>query len=177
MITNATSIPGWMTLTELKWLADAARNSKIIIEFGSYLGRSTRALADNCNGTIYAVDPWDGIYHNNDGSLANWINTAVFDVFSDNLKDHIESGKVIPIKNYSWAFREFIKADLIFIDGDHRYDEVKNDICNGLRYIKSGGILSGHDYSHKTWPGVKQAVDELLGTVKHCDSIWWTKIV
>lgn len=177
MINKALQIPGWMSHSELNWLADRARDSIIIIEFGSYLGRSTRALADNTNGVVYAVDPWDGTYYNNDGSVADWVNTAVFDVFSDNLRDHIETGRVIPIKNYSWAFKERVRADLIFIDGDHRYDEVKNDICNGLRFIKSGGIISGHDYSHKTWPGVKQAVDELLGKVDHCDSIWWTKIV
>ena len=66
---------------------------------------------------------------------------------------------------------------MVFIDGDHRYEEVKLDIIHALGLIRSGGIISGHDYSHKTWPGVKRAVDEVLGTVHHCDSIWWTKII
>lgn len=177
MIANAVNIPGWMTNAELNWLAEKAKSAKFITEFGCYLGRSTRALADNTEGTIFAVDPWDGVYYNNDGTKADWINTAVFDVFCANLSDHIKSGRVVPVQNYSWAFRPPIRMDLIFIDGDHRYDEVKLDIIHALGMVKSGGIISGHDYIHTTWPGVKKAVDEILGTVKHCDSIWWTTII
>lgn len=175
MITKAQVIEGWMSDTELNWLANAAKNAKVIIEFGCYLGRSTRALADNCPGVVYAVDPWNGVYHNNDNTIAKWLNTNVFDVFCYNLDDHIKSGKVIPIKDFSWAFHEPVKADLIFIDGDHRYEEVKIDITIATRFINPDGIIAGHDYSHGTWPGVKQAVDEMLGNVSHCDSIWWTR--
>jgi hypothetical protein len=28
--------------------------------------------------------------------------------------------------------------------------------------VRAGGILSGHDYDHKLFPGVVKAVDELL---------------
>jgi hypothetical protein len=177
MIDKALGIPGWMSEPELTWLAQQAKDKQFIVEFGCYLGRSTRALADNTDGVIYAVDPWDGTYYNDDGSIADWINTNVLDVFVGNLKEYIDSGKVVPVKEFSWAFRPIFKADMVFIDGDHRYHEVKNDIVHALAIVKSGGIISGHDYSHYTWPGVKQAVDELLGTVKHCDSIWWTKIL
>jgi hypothetical protein len=176
MITRALDIPGWMSHCELEWLASKARESPVIIEFGCYLGRSTRALADNTTGIVYAVDPWNGVYFNNDGTVADWINTGVYEIFESNLKDHLETGRVIPIRSYSWSFVDPIRADLIFIDGDHRYEEVKNDIIHALTLIKSGGIISGHDYSHKTWPGVKRAVDELFGDVNHCDSIWWTEI-
>lgn len=174
---NPKDIPGWMNDNELEWLTEHAKECQTITEFGCYLGRSTRALADNCPGVVYAVDPWDGVYYNDDGSRATWLNTEVFDIFSHNLADHIASGKVFPVKEFSWAFRPHIRMDLVFIDADHRYEEVKNDIVHALGMVKSGGIISGHDYSHSTWPGVKQAVDELLGTVKHCDSIWWTRIV
>lgn len=177
MINKALSIPGWMSEAELNWLAEHAKESLITVEFGCYLGRSTRALADNTNGIVYAVDPWDGIYYENNGKRAEWLNTAVMDVFIDNLKDHVDSGKVLPIKEFSWAFKVPVRANLVFIDGDHRYDEVKSDIYKALSILKSGGIISGHDYTHPDWPGVKQAVDELLGTVHHCDSIWWTKII
>lgn len=176
MIETALSIEGWMSEIELRWLAYQAKISKIIIEFGSYMGRSTRALADNTDGIVYAVDPWDGKYYNHDGSLCDSVNTDVFDIFKSNLEDHIKSGKVIPVKDYSWAFGEPIKADLIFIDGDHRYEEVKIDIMKALRYINPKGIIAGHDYGHREWPGVRKAVDEVLGNVSHCDSIWWCKI-
>lgn len=36
-------------------------------------------------------------------------------------------------------------ADLIFIDGDHRYESVVNDTNAWLPKVKSSGIISGHD--------------------------------
>jgi predicted O-methyltransferase YrrM len=37
-------------------------------------------------------------------------------------------------------------ADLIYIDGDHRYDGVRNDIRVWLPRVRHGGILAFHDY-------------------------------
>ena len=65
------------------------------------------------------------------------------------------------------------QADLVFIDGDHRYEPCKQDIKRYRPLVRKGGILAGHDYNHRTWPGVARAVDELLGPVRHCGTIWW----
>lgn len=51
-------------------------------------------------------------------------------------------------------------VDLVFIDGDHHYEQVQKDIRLWLPHIKPGGILCGHDYGFEKWPGVKQAFDE-----------------
>lgn len=52
--------------------------------------------------------------------------------------------------------------DFVFIDADHSYGGCARDI--GLWYpkLKTGGLLSGHDYAHPEFPtwGVKSAVDE-----------------
>ncbi len=50
--------------------------------------------------------------------------------------------------------------DLVFIDACHDYRFVKSDTANALRMVRNGVIL-WHDY-HPGWPGVVQAVDELL---------------
>ena len=47
----------------------------------------------------------------------------------------------------------------MFIDADHSYTGMIQDIQSWLPKIKSGGYLAGHDYD---WPGVLQAVTELL---------------
>jgi len=55
--------------------------------------------------------------------------------------------------------------DIIFLDGDHRYEAVKADIAAWLPKIRPGGLLCGHDYSTRgNNVGVKKAVDEVLGS-------------
>ena len=51
--------------------------------------------------------------------------------------------------------------DFVFIDADHRYESVLNDITLWLPKVRSGGLICGHDFCD-TWPGVKRAVGELL---------------
>jgi len=49
--------------------------------------------------------------------------------------------------------------DLIYIDGDHRYDSVKSDLNAWYGKVKKGGILCGDDFD---WPGVRAAVLEFM---------------
>ncbi len=71
--------------------------------------------------------------------------------------------------------------DFAFIDADHTFDQVRNDIQNWWPKIRNGGILSGHDYNSPKdrsghW-GVKKAVDEFaahmqLDVVEHGCNVW-----
>ena len=54
-------------------------------------------------------------------------------------------------------------ADLVFLDGDHTYDGLKADIEEGLRIVRPGGILAGHDFTRVSWGGdVQRAVRDML---------------
>jgi len=174
-IEKALSIPGWMSSQELTWLASKAKECDIIVEFGSFCGRSTRALADNTDGIVYAVDPWNVDYFTEQGTVLEGVNTFVLPQFIENLREHVESGKVIPVRNFSYNFKCSSLVDMVFIDGDHRYNICKKDILVALTNTKYGGIISGHDYGQSGWPGVKQAVDEFFPNAQIEDTIWWTK--
>jgi len=57
--------------------------------------------------------------------------------------------------------------DYVYIDADHTYPAVKEDILAWWPKVRSGGILGGHDYkdkkiSRKVFCGVKQAVNEFV---------------
>src|SRR3990167_4137266 len=49
--------------------------------------------------------------------------------------------------------------DFVFLDGDHRFDHVCPDIIYWAQKVKSGGIVSAHDYYAFGWSGVVQAVN------------------
>ncbi len=63
--------------------------------------------------------------------------------------------------------------DIIYLDGDHTYDAVKNDLQLSYKKIKDGGWICGHDYEMNMTKanrfynfGVKRAVDEFCSTNK-----------
>lgn len=83
--------------------------------------------------------------------------------------------------------------DLVFIDADHRYDHVVEDILAWYPKVKSGGIICGHDYdppdhpltlaelaqysdldfTHGTHFGVVRAVQEFFPQVQHLANVWF----
>ena len=69
-------------------------------------------------------------------------------------------------------------ADVVYIDADHSYQAVREDIALWYPRITPGGALCGHDYyQEKHWPGVKRAVDEFiareqLSLTTYADSSW-----
>lgn len=180
-ILAASEIEGWMTDEELTWLAKTAKDKKLIVEFGSHCGKSTRALADNSpeGAIVIAVDPWSGDYFDESGKKVEVLGGSRFNDFQQNLFNHIATGKVLPVRKLSTEFQlDHSKADFVFIDGDHRYETVKLDIANALSMIgKNGGIVAGHDYNHEEWDGVARAVHEFFGTdINLVGTIWWVEI-
>ena len=72
--------------------------------------------------------------------------------------------------------------DMVFIDAEHSYDGVKNDIRNWIKKIKKGGIISGHDYEHPNFPGVKIAIDESIDEFNldiniERGYVWWSIVI
>jgi predicted O-methyltransferase YrrM len=167
MIGQAITINGWMLSTELEWLAEQAKRHRNIVEVGSWMGRSTRALADSTRGNVTAVDTWKGSDEDEHrrilkGQPESWL----FDQFSKNLADHIKVGKVIPYQLTSSFAASIFRAegdtyDMIFIDASHDHENVKADLAAWYPLLAPGGLFCGHDFN-KNHPGVMQAVTEFF---------------
>lgn len=136
---------GWMSPTELDWLATQAAAMRTVIEIGSYHGRSSFALAEACPGTVHCIDPWA-----DDDVWAAW-NRDV----ADRCPNVVAHRALSPAAGVDIAD----DPDMVFIDGSHDYEDVHADITYWLP--RTRGLLCGHDYL--TFPGVAKAVDELLG--------------
>lgn len=123
---NALNVPGWMFEPDLALLSIVAKHTPAdtsFIEFGTFLGRSTRVISDNVDPTvrIHAVDIWDinvfnphSIY---DNLVARWEATSGSSdqsIISTNFKNACN----IAIKAGSWeaAFSNFTQNNN-YIDG------------------------------------------------------------
>jgi hypothetical protein len=183
-IKRALEIPGYMDARDLQWLAQRASTRKRIVEVGSYQGRSTRAMAHNTTGTVWAVDTWECT-----GELASLRNERpgdwVYESFLSNMRGLLN---VVPIRMTSLeASRHFArlgqKFDMVFIDASHDCQSVKQDIEVWKPLLEPGGLLGGHD---KNWVEVNKAVNECLPQIPWAkslgpqdltiDSIWYTLV-
>jgi predicted O-methyltransferase YrrM len=176
---RALATPGFTSDTKLLFLARAAAKAQVVVEIGSWLGRSTRALADNCPGVVYAVDDWRGPENSPQNRLHF---EQAYDAFRANCADLIAAGKVAPLRVASPAaaekFRELVDQpiDLLFIDGLHTHAAVGADLAAWIPLLRPGGLLCGDDFSD-AWPGVISAVSGRLQAFDVADDtdLWFTR--
>lgn len=140
-----------------------------ILEIGSYLGASTTAIGHAILGKeseLYCLDCWHD--YNSQGffdhALAGTTSTD-YDILGRFLHNTAFLGQTLRVLKGAVAqFSTLLPDgffDLIFIDGAHDYASVMFDILLGLRVLKPGGLLCGHDF-HSDGIGVIQAVNELI---------------
>lgn len=132
-----------------------------VLEIGAYAGASAilwaQALKRHRVGDakVISVDPWDRYLNleNNDRLRYRMMNRAlaegkIFRLFHDNIKAAGVADVCTPIKGRSVDVMERLEKesfDLIYIDGDHHLDAVREDIRKALPLLKDGGILCGDD--------------------------------
>jgi len=149
-------------------------------EIGSWKGRSFSSvfhILKLCGyKNIYTIDTWNGDkdsgyefsqYH-------EVVAKDIFDEFTTNLKNLGFDGQYTPIKLPSTeASKQFDDEffDIVFIDADHSYDAVVEDIRAWLPKVKKDGILCGHDILHID---VRKALeDEAVVYTTVPDNIWF----
>jgi predicted O-methyltransferase YrrM len=155
---RAMETPGWMTVKEMHWLANQAGRHNKIVEIGSWMGRSTTAMAQSTKGVVYAVDTWRGTSPEHDDIMKSVTPDNLFKAFQHHTQG-IEN--IVAVRKPSIeAAKEIPEADMVFIDAAHDYESVKADIQAWQKKLTHGGLICGHDYEYS--PGVKQAVQELL---------------
>ncbi len=125
---------------------------KQVLEIGAYAGVSAEVFLLH-GADVISVDPWP-----DDG---------VFEACMRRLKPYPSWGFIrgeSPAALLPLFGRAF---DLIYIDGDHSYAAVRADIQAARWLVAPNGWIGGHDYAGPDTPGVKLAVDELLGVPVH----------
>jgi len=121
---------------------------KHIVEIGVEKGLYTKALAKfNPQATIYAIDAWHPIK-----GYRDHVNRDKLQRFYEISKERLAPfPNVKIIRQLSLdAVRDFNdkSLDAVYIDADHCFQSVTNDICEWGKKVKAGGIVAGHDFAH-----------------------------
>jgi predicted O-methyltransferase YrrM len=147
-------IPGWLTDEEgeaLYELARACRGEAVIVEIGSWKGKSTVCLGlgsrAGASVPVYAIDP-HADYR--------------FGDFKANVERAGIADLVRPVASLSQsAADDFDKPiELLFVDGSHQYDLVLEDFEKWVPKVVEGGWVAFHD---TTWtPGPRRVVGQAI---------------
>jgi predicted O-methyltransferase YrrM len=168
-------IQGWFNYTDVfDLLVSKVPDGGVFVEGGAWLGSSSSYLCDIAQDriNIFVVDTWKGSSDelNTFHKLATM--TDIYPIFLDNMGDR----KFTPIRKQSVeASQDFQdnSCDVVYIDMQHTYEAVKEDLNAWYPKVKAGGYIAGHDAHH---PGVSRAIKEFFGNqyqvIGQCNCCW-----
>jgi len=126
-------------------------------EIGVHRGHNAKSILKELNiDKLYLVDAWlnyEGIEWNRLNIVENY--EFVLKLFKNNKRVEI-------IKDLSKNAIEFVNdnsLDFVYIDANHQYKYVRQDITLWSKKVKEGGIIAGHDIYN--FSGILKAVMEI----------------
>ena len=132
-------------------------------EIGVYIGGYSKMLC-KAGLKLYSIDPWfyPDLPFKNPGEEKN------YRITQQRLKPY---DCTIIRKTSMEAVKDFTDGslDFVYIDANHAFKYVTEDIWEWSKKVKKGGIISGHDYDYIVRPGdrhVKFVVDAYTQALK-----------
>lgn len=129
-------------------------------EIGVASGEYSETLCKEIPGLkLYCIDLWQPYKEYKDYQRKGTFNKMYKDAHKKLFKYDAHF-----IQRYSIdAVRDFVdhSLDFVYIDANHQYEYVKEDIEHWAKKVNFDGIVAGHDYRTPN-TGVKEAVDEFV---------------
>ena len=132
---------------------------------------------------MVAVDLWD-VQPDNDKkeggeSYESWDNEGYFQNFTKRMTEDFDNNRFKIMRAFTTEAVKEIEdesLDFVFVDADHSFEGVSQDIHDWAPKVKAGGAILGHDYS---WPTVQKALNQEFSDVSkvwtgpnNCWGIW-----
>lgn len=138
----------------------------ICTELGVFDGAfSAQILEIVCPSVLWLVDLFEGPHQSCDENGLNSRNIMLEDAYKTLQNKY--KGQEDSVFFYKGKTENFFNIaanqnyfDFIYIDADHSYQAVQQDLKNALNAIKQGGYICGHDYYGPDFVGTVKAVNE-----------------
>ena len=115
-------------------------------EIGVEKGKFSEVLCRANPGVkLYCIDPW--LQYSEYRDTLN--NVDLLNKYYEETKNRLSNYNCELIRKYSIdAVKDFKpeSLDFVYIDGNHHFDYVAEDIIHWSKIVRPGGIVSGHDY-------------------------------
>ncbi len=131
-------------------------------ELGVFIGDFSKAIYEYCDPIqLDLVDIFPNFACSGDKDGNNIVHRNLSSIPSE-LSNYFNDNKV---RIYKMTTSEYLtsrseKIDCVYIDADHSYHSVKNDLLLSYDVVSKNGLICGHDYCKIKYPGVVQAVSE-----------------
>ena len=150
-----------------------------ICELGPWKGRSLCSVADiiiKRKLNVIAVDIFTGTAHEED-LVRQGKESDIEAIFRSNMKRFGLDPVVHRMTtNEASKLIEDGSLDLCFIDADHSFKGITEDLFYWIPKVKKGGLIGGHDYNGMAWPDVRKVVDTMWREVRYeYPSLVWSK--
>lgn len=118
------------------------------VELGSFKAEYAKFILKNWPGTLYLIDVWRGL---DDAEYEDCSNHKLHsDIYAEAIKNLVGyEDRAYMLRAKGNQVVDIFKdnsLDFIYIDANHTYEAVKEDIIHWYPKVKSGGIVSGHDF-------------------------------
>jgi hypothetical protein len=121
------------------------------VEIGVFKGQFSKHLLDNWGGTLYMVDPWRELDDYIDSSNHKNHPSAYLEAMQSIKGYENRAFMIRALSNQVLDLFEDESLDFIYIDGNHTYNSVKEDMELWFPKLKKGGLFAGHDYLRMDW--------------------------
>lgn len=142
-------------------------NNSVGCELGVFEGDFSEILINsNKFVKLFLVDTFDGEASNfgkiyKDSSILEKSITSRFN--NTNIVDVVKSDSVSFLQSLSDNFLDFV-----YIDTVHDYKHTMKELNEAYRVVKKNGLICGHDYTEKYFPGVVKSVKEFCDLYSLC---------
>jgi predicted O-methyltransferase YrrM len=138
-------------------IARDPKNPYKILEIGTWGGASAimwaKTLVEMGNpGTVFCIDNWRPYPSVELQRMKEGLkNDRIFKLFNHNIKMAGVEDRIVPMRAPSNTFAPLLAPeifDMVYIDGDHTYNQFKRDVQNYGKCVKIGGIVCGDDLEY-----------------------------
>jgi hypothetical protein len=159
-----------------KFMLESLPQNSVCAEVGVHLGDFSAVILQTLNPKeLHLIDPWK--HEDSDAYKQAWYGGVAqkgqlemdgrYQSALRRFAPEISAGRVKVHRDFSGnALQKFPDEyfDWIYIDGNHLYEFIREDLRISFAKTKRGGFIAGDDYGEEGWwrGGVTKAVDEFL---------------